>query len=328
MAGTVAVAALCAVGGVVYMAVQPEEAVSQNVQAGSIENTEAENTEATQTESMEEVDIENSDANNSAVNMQEEPVYLEQGNLFLLKNVGYNPESTIDMNALDHDDGIYTLVKSVNIYNVDTTLAGFTKENFRIYVVVSNDEWSYCDFGAKTENYLVKTDELMDAISEQDKQMLLAASATPTPAPTPTKVPETPKVETPVTGTPEVEIPKVESTPTVNEPVVDTPVVVEPVEEQPVVAESDKYTPEEAIAVYRSIMESNGITWDPSIKEFGSWGWGFMYLDKDYVVECAYSEVEAFQFGGGTGTPWTFYYLEVTGWDEDRVYFTQWNCTD
>lgn len=242
--------------------------------------------------------------------------------MFLLENVVHNPENNVDMNALEYDGRKYELVKSVGIYNTDNTLAGYTKENFQIQVIVSNDEWSYCYFGDEADGYLVKTEDLMDAISDEDKEMLLVASATPTPAPTPspspTKVPETPKVETP----------KVESTPTVSEPVVDIPVVAQPVEEQPVVVESNKYTPEEVIAIYRSVMESNGITWDPSIKEFASWGSGYFYLEKGWIDANAYSNVEAFQFARGTGKPWTLYYLEVTGSDEDCVYITEWHCTN
>lgn len=306
-----------------------EDALAENVLA---ENTQVESIETIQTESM---NMENSDINNeSAIDVQDEtiydePTYTEQGNLFLLENVQHNPENNIDMDALIPDGRGYKLVKSVSIYHTDNTLAGYTKEGFRVRVVVSNDEWSYCDFGDKTENYLVKTDELIEAISDEDKEMLLVASVTPTPAP----VAEIPKVETSVPETPKVETPKVESTPTVSEPVVDIPVVaepvvVEPVIEQPTVVESDKYTPEEVIAIYRSVMESNGITWDPSIKEFASWGTGFCPLKKGWIEENAYSAVESYKMGDSGGNSWTLYYLEVTGSDENYVYLTEWHSTN
>lgn len=188
MVGTAAIVTLCAIGGAVHMAAQPEAATSQNVQAG----TGAENGETTQTESMENVDTENSGSKEMAMDTQEEPVYKEIGNLFLLENVVHHPENNIDMNALLYDGKKYQLAKSVNIYDTDNTLAGYTKEGFRISVIVSNDQWSYCDFGPKTENYLVKTEELMNAISDEDKERLSAAST-----PDPTKVPEIPKDETP-----------------------------------------------------------------------------------------------------------------------------------
>lgn len=314
MAGTVAVVALCAIGGAVYMAAQPQAVASQNVNNITIESVENTQEESIENEPVDASIVDISDEEMDTT-VEENLTYTEQGNLFLLENVVHNPENNVDMNALAPDGRRYELVESVSIYNTDNTLAGYTKENFQIHVVTSNDEWSYCYFGDEADGYLVKTEDLMDAISDEDKEMLLVASATPTPAPTPspspTKVPETPKVETP----------KVESTPTVNEPVVDIPVVAQPIEEQPVVVESNKYTPEEVIAIYRSVMESNGITWDPSIKEFASWGSGYLYLEKGWIDANAYSNVEAFQFLSETR-----YYLEVTGSDENCVYITEWHC--
>lgn len=316
-AGTAAVVALCVIGGVVYMAAQPEAAVSQNVT-----NAQPEVVENTQKESIENepIDASTADISNEQemdTNVEEDLTYMEQGNLFLLENVVHNPENNVDMDALKPDGKTYKLVESVSIYDTDNTLVGYTKEDIQIHVIVSNDEWNYCSFGEFTNNYLVKTEELMNAISDKDKERLLAASATPTPAPTPspTKAPETPKVETP----------KEESTPTVSEPVVDIPVVAPPVEEQPVVVENDKYTPEEAIAVYRSIMESNGITWDPALKDGGSWGTGWIYLTKGQPEWAAATDLESCAMGDTCGNQWTLYYLEVTGSDEDAVYVTSWH---
>lgn len=338
-AGTVAAAALCAIGGAVYMAAQPEAAASRNVaniQSESTENTLAESidSESVEASTVEDSAVEIPDEEEMDTNIEEKLTYTEQGNLFLLENVVHHPEANIDMDALAYDGRSYKLVKSVTIYDTDNTLAGYTKEDFLVKVVVSNDEWSYCDFGPWTYNYLVKTDELMDAISEQDKETLVAASATQTSSPTPTKAPQP--------ETPEVETPKVESASAVSEPVVGIPEVVEPVEGQPVVAESDKYTPEEVIAIYRSVMESNGITWDPSLKgnwddtigQFpveewylhddnyfgGSWGSGFLYLERGWIDENAYSNVEAAKLISTTS-----YYLEVTGSDENYVYITEWH---
>ena len=315
MAGTVSVVALCAIGGAVYMAAQPEAVASQNVNNITIESVENTQEESIVNEPVDASIVDGSNEQEMDTTIEENLTYTERGNLFLLENVVHNPENNVDMNALEYDGRKYELVESVSIYHTDNTLAGYTKENFQIHVVVSNDEWSYCYFDDETDGYLVKTKDLMDAISDEDKEMLLVASATPTPAPTPspspTKVPETPKVETP----------KVESTPTVSEPVVDIPVVAQPIEEQPIVVESDKYTPEEVIAIYRSVMESNGITWDPSIKEFASWGSGYFYLEKGWIDANSYSNVEAFQFFSETR-----YYLEVTGSDENCVYITEWHC--
>ena len=316
-AGTAAVVALCVIGGVVYMAAQPEAAVSQNVTNAQPEVVENAQEESIENEPADASTVDISNEEEMDTNVEESLTYREQGNLFLLENVVHNPENNVDMDALEYDGKTYKLVESVSIYDTDNTLAGYTKEDIRIQVITSNDIWSYCDFGDETSGYLVKTEELMNAISDKDKERLLAASATPTPAPTPspTKAPEIPKVETP----------KEENTPTVSEPVVDIPVVAPPVEEQPVVVENDKYTPEEAIAVYRSIMESNGITWDPALKDGGSWGTGWIYLTKGQPEWAAATDLESCAMGDTCGNQWTLYYLEVTGSDEDAVYVTSWH---
>ena len=120
------------------------------------------------------------------------------------------------------------------------------------------------------------------------------------------------KAETPVDIT-SVESPVVDNT--------DTPVAPEPVEEP---TTSDKYTPEEAMAVYRSLMEAGGITWNPALKDGGSWGTGFMYFDKGYPEWAASSSLESFAIGNHGGASWTEFYFEVTGSDEECVYYTMW----
>ena len=124
-----------------------------------------------------------------------------------------------------------------------------------------------------------------------------------------------------------------ETTPATKPTEVTKPIEPEPVtpsvvpEPETVVVENTKYTPEEAVAVYRSIMEANGIIWDPSIKSFASWGTGWIYLEKGQPEWAGNSSVSAFREGGGDAThPWTRYYLEVTGSDANAVYITAWNC--
>lgn len=99
----------------------------------------------------------------------------------------------------------------------------------------------------------------------------------------------------------------------------------------------DSYTVEEALAVYRNVIEANGIIWDPSLKgnwsetigqhdiyewykyddgyNGGSWGTGF--LDPRDIERCAYSDLQSFAFDDGTGHTTTRYYFEVLGWNED-----------
>lgn len=130
-------------------------------------------------------------------------------------------------------------------------------------------------------------------------------------------------------------------------PVDDKPAEV-PVDAEPAEAPvSDKYTPEEAIAVYRSLMEAGGITWDPSLKgnwdeTIGkypiedwnlhmdgyngcSWGTGWIYLEKGQPEWCAETDLESFAIGNSGGISWTKYYLEVTGSDDECVNITAWH---
>lgn len=109
----------------------------------------------------------------------------------------------------------------------------------------------------------------------------------------------------------------------------------------------DRYTPEEAIAIYRSLMEAGGKIWDPSLKgnwdetlglypiedwynhmenyNGSSWGTGFIFLDKGMPEWAAGTDLESFAIGDGAGNPWTRYYLEVTGYDAECVYITAWH---
>lgn len=71
-------------------------------------------------------------------------------------------------------------------------------------------------------------------------------------------------------------------------------------------------------------MESRGLTWNPSLKDGGSWGTGWIYLDKGYPEECAYSDLESCAMGDTVGNPYTDFFFEVTGSDEEAVYITMW----
>ena len=77
--------------------------------------------------------------------------------------------------------------------------------------------------------------------------------------------------------------------------------------------------------MYRAIIESNGISWNPMLKNGGSWGTGWIYLDKGYPEWAGNSAVESYKMGDGDGVPWDKYYLEVTGSDENCVYYTGWH---
>lgn len=222
-----------------------------------------------------------------------EITYREEKSLYLI-NGAYGTGADIDTDSFERVNAEYNINKNAEVYYFDATLAGYAKDEISsVYIVSKGDEWSYVIFDAFA--YLMKNENIMDEVKE-----------------------EVAEAET-ETSKPASETSKTEKAPVVSEPVVN-----ESVAEQPAV--SDRYTPEEAIAIYRSIMEANGITWDPSIKSFASWGTGWIYLDKGWIDENAYSAVESYKMGDSVGNAWTKYYLEVTGSDENAVYITEWSC--
>lgn len=223
------------------------------------------------------------------IEISEEDSYTERGELYMLDS-GRNDGTQVDMSTWENNPLKYVTTKSINIYYTDTSLAGHTKENATILVALSSDEWNFCIFDKS--GYLVKTEDLADAelVTDREEEPVSAESVKDS---EPVESTEQPKLEEPVSGT-------------------------------PTVAESDKYTPEEAIAVYRSLMEEGGMIWDPSIKDGGSWGTGWIYLDKGMPEWTASTNLESCAMGDSAGNPWTYYYLEVTGSDEDVVYIIEW----
>ena len=247
-----------------------------------------------------------------------EPIYTEYEDLFIAENfyeLNKGQLEAVDVDNLEEMFVQYVLSDSVDLYNYEGTWNGYSKPNVEVTLFGMNDEWAEVSF-ANTVLYVPKdifeakatlaieepeTENISDILlaeEELPKQEETSKSAETTPA---TK----PKETTPVTTvTPE-------------------PVTPEP---EPTV-DNTKYTPEEAIAVYRSIMEANGIIWDPSIKDFASWGTGWINLEKGQPEETGNSSASVFREGGGDITrPWTRYYLEVTGSDANAVYITAWHC--
>lgn len=111
--------------------------------------------------------------------------------------------------------------------------------------------------------------------------------------------------------------------------------------ELPAPISGDEYTADELINAYRTIIEANGITWDPSLKgnwsetigqhdiyewynyddnyNGGSWGTGFIAPNKaglNNVDWAAYTDLESFSFDDGTGHTTSSCYLEVLGWSD------------
>lgn len=245
-----------------------------------------------------------------------EPVYIEYEDLFLADNfyeLNREKLEEVNVDSIEKTNEKFVLSESVDLYNFEGTWNGYSKPNIKVTLFGTNKDWAEVSF-TRMILYVPRTDFDKVAVKAEDIEVsstsdVLLAEAEET---TPKQETAKPKTEKPVT-----------TEPVVVEPSTTEPIVVEP--ETPIV-DNTKYTPEEAIAVYRSIMESNGIQWDPSIKEFASWGTGWIYLTKGQAEWAGNTDVESFRRGNSGGDSWTKYYIEVTSSDSDAVYITEWHC--
>lgn len=197
----------------------------------------------------------------------------------------------------------YVTTGKVPIYAQNGIRIGYANEDVDIIVMGTYGDWCrfYLD---KDMRYARLSDIEANAITMDERDAMVEEA---------NKQEETSvKAETPVDIT-SVEPPVVDNT--------DTPVAPEPVEEP---TTSDKYTPEEAMAIFRAGMEAGGMTWNPALKDGGSWGTGFMYFDKGYPEWAASTNLESAAIGGHGGNSWTEFYFEVTGSDDECVYYTMW----
>lgn len=267
----------------------------ENDKINSTENTESISKEVIETEQVEST--ENS-----------EPTYTEYDTYFLQDGVEPS-ETTYDMNLLKPDGHTYTLTKSVNLYYTNEKLCGYTKENIDINVVTSNDDYCYVILDHK-DGFLLKTKDVEAASVEEievaednlseDKNQESSTSGGK-------------KQDT--TGT------KNESTNTNNNTsnnnTANTAKEEQSANSEPEVEESDTtfnidYTPEEALAYYRSQVEAQGMKWDPSIKDVVSWGTGFLPLSKDELNDdYIANDMAGYNYGSGVGTPFRTYYMEI-----------------
>lgn len=267
----------------------------ENDKINSTENTESISKEVIETEQVEST--ENS-----------EPTYTEYDIYFLQDGVEPS-ETTYDMNLLKPDGHTYTLTKSVNLYYTNEKLCGYTKENIDINVVTSNDDYCYVILDHK-DGFLLKTKDVEAASVEgievaednlsEDKNQESSTSGGK-------------KQDT--TGT------KNESTNTNNNTsnnnTSNTAKEEQSANSEPEVEESDTtfnidYTPEEALAYYRSQVEAQGMKWDPSIKDVVSWGTGFLPLSKDELNDDYIANAMAgYNYGSGDGTPFRTHYMEI-----------------
>ena len=190
----------------------------------------------------------------------------------------------------------YKLTDSIDIYWPDGTIAGYTKPDIKATIQSKAEEegWYFLYLGdysrlVKAEDF-DKVATLVEYYDEEAEVYVTVGE-------------ETPKEET--INVAENETVKVENE---NPPIKQAETTTEEPTTATTATETEKYTPEEAIAVYRSIMEANGMVWNPSIKDYASWGTGFFYLDKEYVEWAANTNVESCKMGDTGGNPCTQYY--------------------
>ncbi len=203
------------------------------------------------------------------------------------------------------EDVYFQTTEKVPMYATNGIRTGYIDEDVGFSVIATCGDWCYFYIGMDNAKRYARLSEI-----EENSMTLEEVDAMRAEAEVQAKVDA--EAEKQQTQTKPVEDTSLQNTPPATEPV-----------EIPV--ESNKYTPEEAISIYRSIMEGGGITWDPSLKGVSSWGTGFFYLDKGYPEWAGESSLESFAMGDSVGNPWTRYYLEVTDSDDECVYFTSWH---
>lgn len=261
-------------------------------------------TETEETNKDKEISDGKIDSNKDALNLKEYEYVFED------RDIDKNGGIAIHYESFNPSDIVsYYLKESVDLYIDNGKCIGYTKPDVEISVISENEDWYLINvdgndryariddvkavgFPGSKKDYLnsqqetTKEIEATDIAAQINETHQSVASDTESPAP------ETPKQDT--------------------------------VSEAPAPVQSNKYTPEEAIAVYRSAMEAGGMTWDPSIKDVTSWGTGWIYLEKGQPEWCAATNLESAAMGDSAGRSWTKYYLEVTGSDENAVYVTEW----
>ncbi len=231
----------------------------------------------------------------------EKCIYQEAVDLFEIDSFDTDGDE-LDISQFDEFHEVCILTESIDIYSYWGTYAGYTKPDISVRTISRNGEWVVVAFAKST--YLVKADDFERiAVMEkaENKEAVFAQND---------DAPDNPAVEVPTKGK--------------NVPVTDMPKEEDTEKEYPASQENKKYTPEEAITVYRSIMEANGIKWNPDLKNGGSWGTGWIYLEKGQPEWTAATNLESAKMGNGDGVAWDNYYLEVTGSDENAVYITEW----
>lgn len=271
------------------------------VEANKIESSEEDATEVVSAEvnAMQEFNPVITEKDDSELHLKNYHDYLEDKTLCTDEDVFSN-------GAFESVEDVYfQTTKKVPMYASNGVRTGYIDEDVGFSVIATCGDWCYFYIGMDNAKRYARLSEI-----EENSMTLEEVDAMRAEAEVQAKADA--EAEKQQTQTKPVEDTSLQNIPPVTEPV-ETP------------AESNKYTPEEAISIYRSIMEGGGITWDPSLKGVTSWGTGFFYLDKGYPEWAGETSLESFAIGNHGGDSWTCYYLEVTGSDDECVYFTSWH---
>lgn len=278
-------------------AVEAETSTSESIE--SIERTGTEETR--KDEEIAEGEIDNS---KDTLNLKEYEYVFEDRDIDTKGAIAIHYESFNPSDLV-----FYYLKDSVDLYIDNGKCIGYTKPDIEISIISENEDWYLINVDGN-DRY-AKIDEMKAAGFPGTKSDYLDSQQ------------ETPKEIEPVDIVDQTNETSQSVASDTEPPVSETP-KQEAVAEEPAPAQSNKYTPEEAIAVYRAAMEAGGMTWDPSLKNGGSWGTGWIYLEKGMPEWTASTNLESAAMGDSAGRSWTKYYLEVTGSDENAVYVTEW----
>ena len=238
----------------------------------------------------------------------------------------------LDSSTFQEDIQEIHLKDSVDLYIDENLKVGYTKPDIDIYILGKIDGWYSLQVGDKRR--FAKMDEVDKSIeqsnessnsNEESKTQESSSTSETTKKDTSTKKDTTSTKNESTNTNNNTSNNNTSNTAKQEQPTNSEPKVEETQpQEQPTT--SNKYTPEEAIAYYRSQIEAQGMQWDPSIKEGASWGTGWIPLSKDELnSDYIANTMAGYKYGDGVGNWSPNYYLEVTGSDNDNVYVTIWN---
>ena len=220
----------------------------------------------------------------------------------------------LDSSTFQEDIQEIHLKDSVDLYIDENLKVGYTKPDIDIYILGKTDGWYSLQVGDKRR--FAKMDEVDKSIeqsnessnsNEESKTQESSSTSETTKKDTSTKK-DTTSTKNESTNT---------NNNTSNNNTSNTSKQEQPTNSEPKVEESDTtfnidYTPEEALAYYRSQVEAQGMKWDPSIKDVVSWGTGFLPLSKDELNDDYIANAMAgYNYGSGVGTPFRTHYMEI-----------------